>query len=77
MARTHLLQIKRENRTYSLLLAVLGSLDVEDDLAILLLSRHDFGVELELETLLGEDLLEGLAVKRIRRKPGPGSVSGL
>lgn len=42
------------------LLAILGTLNSENDLAILLLSSHNLGVERELDALLGKDLLEVL-----------------
>jgi hypothetical protein len=62
-------QKKRKRRTNRLLLAILDTLDVQDDPAVLLLlSRHDLGVELELESLLGKDLLEGLAVKGFEQR---------
>ena len=44
-------------------LATLGSLDVKEDLAVLLLGTNDLGVDLELESLLGQDLLEVLAAR--------------
>jgi hypothetical protein len=47
--------------THSLGLSTLCSLHVQHDLAILLLSTHHLGVELELQALLGQNLLEVLA----------------
>lgn len=51
-----------EKCTYSLALAILSRLGLEVDLAILLLSGHNLGVELELEALLCQCPLEGLAI---------------
>ena len=50
-----------ESKAHCLLFTALGSFDFELDVVTILLRTHDFGVELELETLLGENLLELLA----------------
>ena len=44
--------------THRLLLATLGTLRLDQDLAVLLLGRQDLGVEHELEALLAERALE-------------------
>lgn len=49
--------------THSFRLSALGSLNVQHDLAVLLLGTDNLGVDLELDVLLGEDLLEVLARK--------------
>jgi hypothetical protein len=48
--------------THSFRLSALGGFNVQHDLAILLFSTKDLGVDLELDVLLGENLLEVLAV---------------
>lgn len=48
----------------NLFLSALGALDVDEDLAVALLSTGDLGVQLELEALLCQGLLELLAVDR-------------
>lgn len=48
------------------LLSVLDSLGLEVDFPILLLSRQNLRVQLELEALLAKDSLERLAAKSIR-----------
>ena len=59
---------ERERNTHSLLLSVLDTLNLHGDNVSVPRSTHDLSVELELESLLGVDLLEVLAVKRGRRR---------
>lgn len=46
---------------YSLLLATLGGIDLDRYSVTFTAGTDDLGVELELDTLLGQDLLEGFA----------------
>ena len=49
--------------TYSVLLATLCSFGLEEDLAILLLSRQHLGIEHEFNALLARDPLELFALQ--------------
>jgi len=53
------------NGTHSLLTAAFGRLNLSDDSVALSFYRGDLGVELELESLLLQDLLEALPVQRV------------
>jgi hypothetical protein len=46
---------------YNLLLATLGGIDLDRYSVAFTAGTDDLGVELELDTLLGQDLLEGFA----------------